>query len=291
MAAFNGRVYGNPDLSWDVIAGPTGSNARILENQNLAAHFDTDIAGSYVVRWNFRENGREYSDYSIIHAYWPQGAIIFGPQALNDSRSLDKSRLCPGIWSSLTLSLFFGCSDLSWDFSITDLTKNYALVMEYDSVESGFVHLNEKKLFARYDFLTTRSLFAKQIDVLLDNTIELSFSEGSDVTFKVQEMAFSGMEDDPPALAASTIEVVQGEVATGQVTVTDSGSTEHHYSILEQATYGEAVINESGEITYTANADYEGSDLIIIKVDNSNDLSQLLRILINVSSQSSRKGN
>ena len=118
------------------------------------------------------------------------------------------------------------------------------------------------------------------------NKIELSFLRHTDITFKIQEMALSGMEVDPPALTANTIEVIQGQMATQQILVTDSGSTDHSYSIIEEATYGEAHVNASGEISYTANISYEGPDFIIIEVRNHKGFAQLLRVSINISAQS-----
>ena len=72
----DGGSYGNPNLNWEVVSHPIGSRARILKGQNIMARSDTDIEGSYVVKWVFREGNLQYNDYSIIHAYWPQGTVV-----------------------------------------------------------------------------------------------------------------------------------------------------------------------------------------------------------------------
>ena len=77
----------------------------------------------------------------------------------------------------------------------------------------------------------------------------------------------SGMENAPPALMAAAMEVVQGETANRQITVTDSGSTTHRYSILEGASYGAAEISENGQLSYTADNSYQGADFVVVKVE------------------------
>ena len=165
---------------------------------------------------------------------------------------------------------------------ISDLSKNYALIIDYSDVDAGFVYLNGERIAGRYDF-PEGGQFVQQIEVLGSNTLEASFLASAEATFKVQEMSLSGMEDAPPILSVGELEVVQGETGPQNISVTDLGSTEHSYSILEQASHGDAEISVSGELRYTANPTYEGYDFVIIRVENSNELAQLIRAMITVS--------
>ena len=275
LSTLDGSVFEALDLNWDIISRPDGSRARIFKNQNTTAVFEADVTGSYIIRWSFWEGGEEYWDYSLVHAYSPQGVVIFGPQSLNESQ-----------WQCLRNLDIRGCSDKLWNFTVVDVAKNYALIVDYSDIGPNFIYLNGMETAGHYDFLSDRSRFIKQVSVLESNELKVSFAEGSRATLKIQEMSFSGTEKSPPMLTVADINVVQGESASAQVSLTDAGSTKHSYSVLEQAAHGSFQINAQGNIRYTADATYQGPDFVIIKVENENDLEQLAKVIITVSGQS-----
>ena len=266
----------------EIVFQPEGSRARALKSTTQMARFHVDIAGSYIVRWKFQGGDEEYSDYSLIHAYWPSGTVVFGPQEWSSSRSL-----CSDRW----MLAFLGCENQTWRFNVTDLEKNYALSIEYSSAPVGFISLNGRGLAGRYDFTSERNRFARQVDILASNELKASFPTGADVTISVQEMSFSGTESDPPSASVNSLEVVQGMSASRMITVTDAGSTQHNYALLEQPSHGSAEIDANGEIRYTANSSYEGPDFVIIKIENDNGLAQIVKLLITVIAQSNTRDN
>ena len=269
---FQGSLAKSLGLSWDIVSRPLGSNAYIVSEPDLRASFKTDVPGSYIIRWNFVGREARLEDYSLVHAYLPQGSIVFGPKSYGSSRAI-----------CLRSDFLRGCSDSAWSFAISDLSKDYALIVEYSDVDAGFVYFNNQELAGRYDFSHERSSFAVEIVDLASNELRATFLGSPTVRFKVQEMALSGTEHSPPALVVPAIAVGKGKSATGQVTVTDAGSSRHTYSVLRGATYGTAEIDASGEISYMADATYEGRDSLIIRVENHNGLAQIIVAIIEVS--------
>lgn len=259
-------------LGWEIIAKPSSSEVTLVSDQGERSGFRVDASGTYIIRWRLAQNEKRFEDYSLVHAYSSSGPLVFGPV------SFLFDPLC-------FVNIFLrGCKDMTWDLSLTDLTKNYALEIEYENIETGFVFFNEKLIAGRYDFLTSGA-FVSQVDPLSDNILRATFLQsGSDssATLSLREMAFSGSEADPPSLSITPLEVRQGETGTGQVSVSDIEGSMHTYSLLTRGLYGEAEIDSTGQLSYTADGSYLGSDLVFIQVQNDTELSQIIAAEIKV---------
>ncbi len=94
----------------------------------------------------------------------------------------------------------------------------------------------------------------------------------------------------PPLLSAEDIEVLTGVEGTTLVNVEDLDvDQEHSFSILNPPVSGQAIIGSSGEVSYTSNENFVGSDSITIRVEDDGIpvLSTDITISINVLGNSS----
>ena len=272
FVSFNSDTFGSNSkvLGWDIISKPSGSRARLLSNQSPGANLRVDAPGSYVILWRLAQGESRFEEYSVVHGYSSGGQVVFGPQSFE--------------FDPLCVSFFRGCKDMSWNFLLSDLTKSYAIEIEYSNIETGFVYLNNDLIAGRHD-LSSSGTLVKQVSLLASNKVFASFVQNSSstATIQVKEMAFSGTELSPPTLSISPLQVTQGQTITGQVMVSDVTGAMHSYSILFQGSQGQATINATGELSYNSRDSSKGADLVFIKVQSSSGLSQVVVAKITIS--------
>ena len=262
------------DLSyfWSLVEKPSLSLTEVLESNFENAKASIDKVGAYIFRLRIKKEGvLSDPDYVVFNAVLPKGKNLFNELF----RNIPNPRF-PTLKPPLSIS---ECAEIKRTFIVSDPDdKEYFILFENKGVEEFFVMLNGKALTGKLENGT--DTFVYSVSLLEENNLSIRVrgSKTDSLRVRIIEKSSSQSFPTPPSLSSQSLTVSLGGSASVSVS-SQSGLT---YSILEGSAYGTAVVNSSGELTYTSNGVPVERDFIAVKAVDANGLVSVATIKVTI---------
>lgn len=112
-------------------------------------------------------------------------------------------------------------------------------------------------------------------------TVTATDSKGATATQTVN-ITITPVNDVPTTAATQTLSTDEDTAVTGQITASDVDGDTLSYAVSTQGTLGTAAVSSSGAITYTPNADANGTDTFVLTVSDGNGGTATQTVTVNI---------